>query len=93
MNRLKYFSFLAIISLILFGTESIAQATKPLPGFKQDTWTQAQLMQPAILASLLNNPKASKPILFNIGVMDDIRGARNIGAASEKLSMNKFQKV
>ena len=59
----------------------------------KDNWTKSQLMEPSALAALLKDPAAVKPLIFNIGVVQDIRGAKNMGAASEKENLLRFKKM
>ena len=94
----KHFKkFLVAVALILLGVISAEAQTFPGSGNplwkKSDPWKRSQLMQPLDLASLLKNPKAKKPLIYNIGVMQDIKGARNFGAASEKENLNRFKKT
>lgn len=94
-KHLKKFFF--AVSLILLGIISAEAQTFPGSGNpswkKSDPWKRSQLMQASDLASLLKNPKAKKPLIYNIGVMQDIKGARNFGAASEKENLNRFKKT
>ena len=62
-------------------------------GSLKNSWTKNELMEPAVLASILRNPKATKPLIFNIGVVDDIKGAKNMGAASEKENLARLKKT
>ena len=89
-------TFLFAVALILLGTTLSAQAqTFPAnPSWNiKEPWKKNQLMQPSDLAALLRNPNAKKPIIFNIGVMENIKGARNMGAATEKENLENFKKV
>lgn len=81
-----------LIVVILAVADTVAQ---PFPSTLKlkDPWTKDQLMAPAALAALINSPKAGKPVIFNIGVVDNIKGARNVGAASEASTLNKFKKA
>ncbi|MBC7743738.1 MAG: rhodanese-like domain-containing protein [Flavobacterium sp.] len=91
-----YKTLLFVVSIILFGATIHIQAqTFPAsPSWNiQEPWKKNQLMQPSDLASLLRNPKMKKPLIFNIGVMEDIKGARNMGASSEKENLERFKKV
>ena len=54
-------------------------------------WSKSQLMEPSALAALLNDQKATRPLIFNIGVVQDIKGAKNMGAASEKENLQRFK--
>lgn len=83
---------LSIIAVFIsFSTFAQQFPNKRLAG--NDPWTKNQLIQPSQLASILNNPKAVKPLIFNIGVVEDIKGAKNMGAASEKENLERFKKA
>lgn len=60
---------------------------------KKDNWTQKDLIEPAALAAILENPKAKQPLIYNIGVVENIKGAKNFGAASEKENLERFKKT
>lgn len=76
--------------LICIATSVFAQSNNPLV---KDPWTKQQLMEPSALVAMLANPKASKPFIYNIGVVENIQGAKNMGAASEKENLDKFKKA
>jgi len=50
-----------------------------------------QTLQPADLAATLRNKKSKRPAIFNIGVVEDIEGAKNLGAASKKENLDKLR--
>ena len=77
--------------LLILGLSSSAVLAQNNP-FIKDPWTKSQLMAPFVLAELIKNPKAVKPLIFNIGVVEDIKGAKNMGAASEKENLERFKK-
>ncbi|MHB1177690.1 MAG: rhodanese-like domain-containing protein [Daejeonella sp.] len=81
-----------IAVFVTFGANAQQLPGKGLTGIN-DPWSKNQLIQPNQLAMLINNPKAAKPLIFNIGVVEDIKGARNMGAASEKENLERFKKV
>ena len=58
---------------------------------KRDTWTQKDLIEPSDLAAILTNAKAKQTQIYNIGVVDNIKGAKNMGGASEKANLEKFK--
>lgn len=89
-----------IILFILFLSVSAASISKAQTAVsqnqsldKRNNWTQKDLMQPSALASIIANPKTKQAQIFNIGVVDDIKGARNMGGASEKVNLEKFRKA
>jgi len=58
---------------------------------KKDTWSQKDLIEPSTLATLISNPKAKQALVYNIGVVENIKGAKSFGAASEKENLEKFK--
>lgn len=58
---------------------------------KKDNWTKKDLIEPSALAAILANPKTNQPKIFNIGVVDNIQGAVNLGGVSKKENLEKFE--
>lgn len=58
---------------------------------KKDNWTQKDLIEPSALAAIISNPKAKQAQIFNIGVVEDIKGAKNMGGVSEKENLERFK--
>ncbi len=87
-------NILYIILLILTTTSiSMAQTTfNPNQSLdKRNTWTEKDLMEPSALAAIISNPKAKQAQIFNIGVVEDIKGAKKMGGASVKANLEKFK--
>lgn len=76
-----------IMLLCVFTVKSNAQAVNPGP-LQNNPWTANELLQPGILAQMINTNK--KVRIYNIGVVQDIKGAINVGAASKQESLKKF---
>lgn len=53
-------------------------------------WTTKQVIEPSILASIINDAKLDKPLILNIGAVEDIKSAKHIGAVSEAENMKKL---
>lgn len=79
--------------LILFVTLTSWAQFPAKPQLAKDPWTRTDLMAPASLAAMIKNSKTSKPLIFNIGVVENIKGARNMGGASEKENLDRFKKA
>lgn len=73
--------FLALLASI----KCTAQSTTPEP------WSANQLMEPADLANIINNPKAHKEYIFCIGPGAMIKNSIDIGPAREKANLEKFK--
>lgn len=58
---------------------------------QSDPWTQQQLLSPADLANTLNNSKASKPLIFSIGMQAIIKGSIDIGPAMMAENINTMK--
>ena len=55
------------------------------------SWTAKELMDPAVLASRLKSNKGGPIYIFNIGVVENIQGAKNVGAASDAEGLKKLK--
>ncbi len=88
---MRFIAPLFIFIIMYSGAIGQTSPNHPVSLDKQDPWTQKDLIQPSELASMINNPD-SKPIpIFNIGVVDDIKGAKNLGGATKKENLEKLR--
>lgn len=58
-----------------------------------DPWKPTQVIKPADLAKTINDPKAAKPVIINVGPMGQIKGAVATGAAHEDMAKFKTEIV
>jgi len=58
----------------------------------QNPWTATQVIQPEELAQELSTDSTAKILILNIGPVDDIQNAVNIGAVEEKSNLKKLKK-
>ncbi|MCX6275720.1 MAG: rhodanese-like domain-containing protein [Bacteroidetes bacterium] len=56
-----------------------------------EPWTQSQLMNPADLAKMLNDPASKLPIIFSIGPAGGIKNSIEIGPGKEKENIEKLR--
>ncbi len=63
-------------------------------GFSQssDPWTAKDLKDPAALAAALGDAKAIKPVVLNIGPVQQIKGAISMGPASSSSNFEKLKR-
>ncbi|MEO7487432.1 MAG: rhodanese-like domain-containing protein [Ferruginibacter sp.] len=80
-NKKTLLSFLPIV-IIIFASFSLKQ-TEP--------WKPDQLMPPADLAAILNNPTAMKPLIISIGPDALLKGSIDIGPANDKANLDKLK--
>ena len=86
MNKSKItFAFLIAIAGIAFACNSFSFQNET------DPWTAKQLMEPADLAKVINDPAATKPIIFGIGFGGGIKGANDLGPGKEKENIEKLR--
>jgi thiosulfate/3-mercaptopyruvate sulfurtransferase len=78
-----------IIILFSFLSLLIISCNKSDTG--SEPWTQEQLMDPAVLAQMLNNPSAKLPIILDIGPFGGIKNSIRIGQAREKANIEKLK--
>ena len=52
-----------------------------------------QLVEPLVLADQIKSGKSNVPIIFNIGIVEDIEGARHIGIIRNPENLAKLKKA
>ncbi len=64
----------------------------PMPALGVTTpWADNQLMEPADLASTINKGTAGSLTIYNIGAVEDIKGAKHIGPVSNPENLEKLK--
>ena len=56
-----------------------------------EPWTAKQLMAPADLAAIINDPDAKKPVILCVGPGALIKGSLDMGPAKEKINLEKLK--
>lgn len=80
---------LSFFSLFLFGLYATSNAQFKSP--VDQPWKSSQLIMPETLNNMISAGKKVK--IYNIGVVQDIKGAVNFGAASSKENLENFKKA
>jgi thiosulfate/3-mercaptopyruvate sulfurtransferase len=57
-----------------------------------EPWTDQQLMAPADLAAIINDPNAKKPVIICVGPGALIKGSLDAGPAKEKENLEKLKR-
>ena len=93
MKSTVYLRLIALFILIGAGRDLKAQ-TSPQniqpPGIS-NPWTEKQLVEPAVLASMINSGRTDGVLIFNIGAVEDIKEAIHIGPLSKKENLEIFE--
>jgi thiosulfate/3-mercaptopyruvate sulfurtransferase len=76
-----------LLCLLFFSTK----AQIPKMPLQPDNWKEDQLISPESLAILIT--RKGKLKIYNIGVVQNIKGAVNLGPASEKGSLEKLKNI
>lgn len=84
----KYLLMLTVVLTAAFNANA-QTSPKPLTTLNSYPCTEKDLLAPEVLAANIKNNKA--PLIYNIGVVEDIKGARNIGPASKAESIDKLK--
>jgi len=82
---------LIFISFITAGLIVFALQSFSIKGSAAEPWKKEQLMNPAELAAIINDPTAEKPVIYSIGPGADIKGSIEMGAAQEKENLDKLK--
>jgi len=81
---------LLIFLFLLIATSVFASCQYSSQG-QNDPWTPQQLLAPADLAKVLNDPKAPQPLVFSIGMQAIIKGSIDIGPAMNAENLNTLK--
>ena len=84
-NKIKILSFLAIFAISFAFQLVSARAEEP--------WKPSQLIAPADLNNVLNNPKAPKYYIYSIGYQSIIKNSIDIGPGFRTENQKKLQKL
>ncbi|RAJ29213.1 rhodanese-like domain-containing protein [Pedobacter cryoconitis] len=87
-NILLKISFTALLFTAITAV-CFAQVSKP--HFQSNPWKEEQLISPAVLANMISKKEDVK--IYNIGVVQNIKGATNLGAASEAENLDKLKEI
>jgi hypothetical protein len=85
MNAQKTRLLNALAAAILFSSITPARPQS------DNSWTEKQLKDPAVLAAAIADPKAPRPVIFNIGPVQQIKGAIAIGPATKPDNLEKLK--
>ncbi len=75
-----------ILFLLILVTVACASVLK-----NEEPWTESQLMNPADLAKMLNDPSAKLPLIISIGPSGLIKNSVDIGPGKEKENIEKLR--
>jgi rhodanese-related sulfurtransferase len=85
------FSCFLIIGLTCFTSKAqTSPVATPVLGIS-NPWTDSQLMEPTALAGNFKDAGSISPVIFNIGAVEDIKGAEHIGAVNNTENLEKFK--
>jgi hypothetical protein len=57
-----------------------------------EPWRQDQLIQPFVLAAIINDPSAHQPIIYNIGFGGEIKNSIKEGPMKDSVNLLKWKK-
>ena len=84
--KIKTIHLISTFLLLMFFTVAAqAQLTA-----KKQVYLPSQLMSPANLLKSYKGPQANKPLVYNIGFVGNIQGAKKIGAASKEEGLKQL---
>lgn len=82
----------SIVFLMLIVSTSQAINT-PIIDKEKEPWTEDQLMEPADLAEMINEPGSKLPLILSIGPGGGIKGSIDFGAAQDEENLEEFRKA
>lgn len=76
----------ALIAGMAFKAQAQTSVGAPQALTPANPWADNQLLEPALLADMLKTGGNNYPLIFNMGTVDDIKGAKHIGALSNAVN-------
>lgn len=70
-----------------FGSQNMSAQNQ-----QQEPWSDEQLLPPAELAEVLNDPAKNDPLIFSLGYGGNIKGTVEVGETSEKEGLAALKK-
>ncbi len=83
-TKILTFLFIAVAMSVFAATEFSCQG-------QSDPWTPQQLLAPADIAKVLNDPNSPQPIVYCIGMQAIVKGSIDIGPAMKEENLNKLK--
>jgi hypothetical protein len=78
-----------ILTFLFFAFTTSMLVSNPFSSQGQnDPWTPQQLLAPADLAKVLNNPKSPQPVIYSIGMQAIIKSSVDIGPTMRTENLN-----
>lgn len=84
------------LSLFIVGLSTLTSLAQIAPRMiptlgPGNPWTESQLLEPSVLAAKIKAGEKATPVIFNIGAVEDIKGAKHIGPVSHNENMNSLK--
>jgi thiosulfate/3-mercaptopyruvate sulfurtransferase len=74
--------------LLIAFTTSLTLKTHAQSG---EPWSAKEIIEPAALAVMIKENSAQKPVIYNIGPLANIKGAKFIGSAKDNANLGKLK--
>lgn len=81
----------SFIVLLFIAATAISNAQVSKPFLQSNPWNEDQLIAPSTLANMISKKQDVK--IYNIGVVQNIKGATNVGAASDAENLVKLKEI
>jgi hypothetical protein len=88
---MKYGMLMMVLSIALTAHRQSPSAPGPGTQIQTEPWSAKQLMAPAELAAMINNPAGKKPVIICVGPGALIKGSLDMGPAQEKENLEKLK--
>ncbi|MGF7079076.1 rhodanese-like domain-containing protein [Mucilaginibacter sp. UYCu711] len=93
-NKIRLTTFCLIIVGLWVSTAKAQTSPGALPTVLNNyPWTDSELIEPAALAASIKANTVTLPLIINIGAVEDIKGAKHIGAAGKSENLKALKSM
>ena len=95
MKSLKINRILILLTLFVsfVSLKTWAQISNPVASSLtvNNPWNESQVLEPSVLADQIKTGRTNMPLILNIGAVEDIKGAKHIGAVNDAKNLEQLK--
>lgn len=93
-NKINVMFYCLLIACLWSSAAKAQTSPTQLPSLLNNyPWKDSELIEPSVLAAMLKGSPGKLSLILNIGAVEDIKGAKHIGAVSDAENMKTLKRT